>query len=109
MRFQVLAASVAALCLAGPVLAQNTDRTIEEIKSETLARAETGAYPTLGIAPDDARASLALIVTRDPDEWAAGWSKIAERYIEKAKAAADPKIADANYLRAWRQIVRIGD
>jgi esterase FrsA len=102
MRFQVLAACVAALCLAGPALAQNTDRTIEEIKSETLARAETGAYPTLGIAPDDARAALALVNTRDPDEWAAGWSKVAESYVEKAKAAADPKVADANYLKAWR-------
>jgi esterase FrsA len=102
MRFHGLAACVAALCLAGPALAQSTDRTIEEIKTETLARAETGAYPTLGIAPDDARAALALINTRDPDEWAAGWSRIAERYVEQAKAAVDPKIADANYLKAWR-------
>ncbi|MEJ0078622.1 MAG: alpha/beta fold hydrolase [Alphaproteobacteria bacterium] len=82
--------------------AQNADRTIEEIKTETLARAQTGAYPTLGIAPDDARDALALINTRDPDEWAAGWSKIAERYMEKAKAASDPRDADANYLKAWR-------
>lgn len=96
--------SILLVCLAWsvPAFAQNADRTIEEIKAETLARAQTGAYPTLGIAPDDARDALALINTRDPDEWAAGWSKVADRYIEKAKAASDAKEADANYLKAWR-------
>jgi len=92
------------VCLAwsAPAFAQNADRTIEEIKSETLARAQTGAYPTLGIAPDDARDALALINTRNPDAWAAGWSKVADRYMEKAKAASNAKEADANYLKAWR-------
>ena len=92
------------VCLAwsASVSAQNADRAIEEIKTETLARAQTGAYPTLGIAPDDARDALALINTRDPDDWAAGWSKVADRYIEKAKAASGPRDADANYLKAWR-------
>src|ERR1044072_5271191 len=96
--------SLLLLCLAwsASVSAQNADRTIDEIKTETLARAQPGAYPTLGIAPDDARDALALINTRDPDDWAAGWSKVADRYIAKAKAASDPKEADANYLKAWR-------
>jgi esterase FrsA len=93
-----------ALCLAlnTPASAQPTDRTIEEIKTETLARAQTGAYPTLGIDPADARDALALINTRDADEWAAGWSTVGDRYMAKARAASDPKEADANYLRAWR-------
>src|ERR1700750_2750375 len=96
--------SILLVCLAwsASASAQNADRTIEEIKTETLARAQTGAYPTLGIAPGDARDALARIKTRDPDEWAAGWSKVAERYMEKARAASDPKEADANYLKAWR-------
>jgi hypothetical protein len=85
-----------------PASAQSTDRTIEEIKAETLARAQTGAYPTLGIDLADARDALALINTRDADEWAAGWSAIGDRYLAKAKAASDPKAADADYLRAWR-------
>jgi esterase FrsA len=88
-------------CLA-PAFAQNADRTIEEIKTETLARAQTGAYPTLGIDPADARDALALINTRDGDDWAAGWSKIADRYMEKAKSVSDAKEADANLLKAWR-------
>jgi len=112
MRTPILALTVAALGFAAqpfatiiavtPARAQTADRTIEEIKTETLKRAETGAYPTLGIAVDDARAALALINTRDPDEWAAAWSAIADGYMAKAKAATDPKEADANYLKAWR-------
>jgi len=95
-------AGLFALWLMMPASAQNTDRTIEEIKSETLARSEAGAYPMLGIAPVDARDALALINSRDPDEWAASWSKVAERYMELARAAPNPKQADANYLKAWR-------
>jgi len=104
MRRTVLRLSGFLICLAwtASVPAQNADRTIEEIKTETLARAQTGAYPTLGIAPDDARDALALINTRDPDEWADGWSRIADRYMERAKAASDRQEADANYLKAWR-------
>jgi esterase FrsA len=84
------------------VSAQTADRTIDEIKAETLARAQTGAYPALGIQPDDARDALGRINTRDPDEWAAAWSAVADAYMAKAKAASDPKEADANFLRAWR-------
>src|SRR4051795_5920896 len=93
---------LACLVWRAPAFAQKADRTIEEIKSETLARAQTGAYPTLGIDPADARDALALISTRDADEWASGWSAVGDRYMAKAKAARDPKEADANYLRAWR-------
>jgi pimeloyl-ACP methyl ester carboxylesterase len=92
----------AALAWLAPAAAQTTDRTIEEIKAETLARAETGAYPALGIAPADAREALSRIKTRDADEWAAAWSAVADGYMEKAKAAESPKEADANYVRAWR-------
>src|SRR6185295_7393321 len=97
-------AMAAALAIACPkaASAQSADRTIEEIKTETLARAQTGAYPTLGIDPADARDALDLIKTRAPDDWAAGWSAVADRYMAKARAASDPKEADANYLRAWR-------
>lgn len=99
---RMLAAFCVVLGFASSAFAQTADRTIEEIKSETLVRAETGAYPTVGIAPADARDALARIKTRDPDEWAAAWSAIADRYIEKAKLATDPKEADENYVRAWR-------
>jgi esterase FrsA len=84
------------------VSAQTADRTIDEIKTETLARAQTGAYPVLGIQPADAGEALGRIRSRDPDEWAAAWSAVADGYMAKAKAASDPKEADANFVRAWR-------
>src|SRR5471030_53384 len=86
----------------GVVLAQTADRTIDEIKAETLARAQTGAYPALGIQPADAADALGRISTRDPDQCAAAWSAVADGYMAKARAASDPKQADANLLRAWR-------
>jgi len=95
--------SCALLALAGTAAsAQTADRTIDEIKTETLARAQTGAYPALGIQPVDAADALGRIKTRDGDEWAAAWSAVADGYLAKAQAAGDPKDADANYLRAWR-------
>src|ERR1700724_1902057 len=82
--------------------AQTADRSIEEIKTETLARAQSGAYPALGIQPADAVEALGRIGSRDPDEWAAAWSAVADGYMAQPRAAADPKEADANFLRAWR-------
>src|SRR6185437_814641 len=35
-------------------------------------------------------------------EWATAWSAVADGYMVKAKAAGDPKEADANFVRAWR-------
>ncbi|MGO8911580.1 MAG: alpha/beta hydrolase [Bradyrhizobium sp.] len=93
----------ALMCFAGKIVsAQTADRTIDEIKIETLARAQTGAYPALGIQPIDASDALGRIHTRDPDEWAAAWSAVADSYMAKAKAASDPKEADANFVRVWR-------
>lgn len=89
-------------CISQTASAQTADRTIEEIKTETLSRAQTGAYPALGIQPGDASDALGRLKTRDPDEWAAAWSAVADGYMAKARAASDPKEADANYLRAWR-------
>lgn len=103
MRVFFLVLSAALTCLfSDAASAQTTDRNIEEIKSETLARAQTGAYPTLGIQPADASAALERIKSRDPNEWAAAWTAIADGYTAKAKAAGDAREADANFVRAWR-------
>jgi esterase FrsA len=102
MRASLILSAGLMLLVGGTASAQTADRTIDEIKAETLARAQTGAYPALGIAPADAAEALGRIKTRDPDEWAAAWSAVADGYMAKAKAAGDPKEADANYLRAWR-------
>jgi esterase FrsA len=103
MRSLSLLVAVALIGLSGDAaFAQTTDRTIDEIKTETLARAQTGVYPALGIQPGDAQDALSRIKSRDPDDWAAAWSAVADGYMAKAKAASDPKEADANFVRAWR-------
>lgn len=80
-------------------------RTIEELKAETQARADRGAYPLIGIKPADTRAALAEITALDRNQWAAAWSKVAARYEAEAKAAeAAGRTKDAleGYLMAWR-------
>src|SRR6202166_1146098 len=103
MRLSFAMLAVALIGLASETAsAQTADRTIDEIKTETLARAQTGAYPALGIQPGDASDALSRIKSRDADEWAAAWSAVADSYMTMGKAATDPKEADANFVRAWR-------
>lgn len=78
------------------------ERAIEEIKVEAQLRAERGAYPLIGLDPGDVRDALANIKTRDPDEWAAAWSAVADRYQRAAEEASSAQEKRANYLRAWR-------
>jgi hypothetical protein len=82
--------------------AQVPERSIEEIKVEAQARAERGAYPLGGLDPQDVRDALALIKTRDHDDWAAGWGAIAGKYMAAARAAQRLGDVAANYKRAWR-------
>jgi pimeloyl-ACP methyl ester carboxylesterase len=84
------------------VQAQVPDRSIEEIKSESLARAQRGAYPLGGLDPKDVAQALSYIPTRDRDEWASGWSRVAEGYMDAARKAPSPKEASALYKKAWR-------
>jgi pimeloyl-ACP methyl ester carboxylesterase len=95
--------SLATLLLPAPVMAQVAqERTIDEIKVESQARAERRNYPLIGLDPADVRDALAGIKTRDGDEWAANWGAVADRYIAKAEAAVSAEDKRANYLRAWR-------
>jgi dienelactone hydrolase len=90
------------LLLCGGVMAraQAPERTIDEIRTEAQARADRGNYPLIGLDPADVRDALASLHTRDPDSWAASWSRVADRYMDDA--SANPARADADYLRAWR-------
>lgn len=80
------------------------ERTLDEIKSEAIKRAENGMYPLIGLDPADVREAFSQINSTDNDEWAAAFSTVADRYMAEAKAqiASDPAKADANYIRAWR-------
>src|SRR5246500_1986947 len=103
MRAFYIVLGAALTCLVAEVASSQTaDRSVDEIKTDTFARSQTGAYPLLGIQPVDAGEALGRIKSRDPDEWAAAWSAVADGYMAKARAASDPKEADANFLHAWR-------
>lgn len=80
------------------------ERTIEEIKTEAIHRAENGMYPLIGLDPADVRDAFESIKTKDKDEWAAGFMRVAGKYMSEAKAveATDPTKANADYIRAWR-------
>jgi pimeloyl-ACP methyl ester carboxylesterase len=83
---------------------QRTERTIDEIKTEAIHRAEVGQYPLIGLDPGDVQEAFNSIHTRDKDEWAAGFMGVADRYMNEAKSQekTDPTKANADYVRAWR-------
>jgi cephalosporin-C deacetylase-like acetyl esterase len=83
---------------------EQRERTLDEIKTEALKRAENGMYPLIGLDPADVREAFASIKTSDNDEWAAAFSAVADRYMAQAKSleASDPAKSSATYVRAWR-------
>src|SRR5271167_842515 len=83
---------------------ERRERTIDEVKTEAIRRAEVGQYPLIGLDPGDVREAFESIHTSDKDEWAAGFMHVADRYFNEAKSLekADPTKANADYIRAWR-------
>jgi len=88
-------------------LAQNQERrerNIDEIRVESIHRAEVGQYPLIGLDPADVKEAFESIHTSDKDEWAAAFMHVADRYFNEAKSLekSDPTKANADYIRAWR-------
>ncbi len=83
---------------------QHSERTIEEIKTEAIHRAEVGQYPLIGLAPADVKEAFEHIHTKDKDEWAAAFMGVGDKYFNEAKSLekTDPAKANADYIRAWR-------
>jgi esterase FrsA len=83
---------------------ERRERTIDEIKTEAIHRAEVGQYPLIGLDPGDVKEAFGSIHSSDKDEWAAGFMHVADRYFNEAKSLekADPTKANADYIRAWR-------
>ncbi len=100
MKFALVTALLA--LASAPGWGQVPERTIDEIKSESLARVQRGAYPLGGLDPSDVAQALALVKTRDRDDWAQGFGTVAERYFAEGLAAQDPAKAAAAFRRAWR-------
>ncbi|HSU77298.1 MAG TPA: hypothetical protein VLI89_09510, partial [Burkholderiales bacterium] len=65
-------------------------RSLEELKQETVRRAERNVVPLTGIKADDAREAMAGLASLEPDDWAAAWSRIGER-----------SFARGDYFHAW--------
>jgi esterase FrsA len=100
-----LAGLLALILLTVPCFAQQrAERTIDEIKTEAIHRAEVGQYPLIGLDPGDVKEALNSVHTRDKDEWAAAFMGVADRYMNEAKSLekTDPTKANADYIRAWR-------
>jgi esterase FrsA len=80
------------------------ERTLDEIKTEAIKRAENGMYPLVGLDPADVREAFSHINTTDNDEWAAAFISVGDRYMNEGKSpeTADPAKANADFIRAWR-------
>src|SRR4029077_20397804 len=80
------------------------ERTLDEIKTEAIKRAENGMYPLIGLDPADVREAFSNIKTIDNDEWAAGFSAVADRYMAEGNSllSSNPARADKDFVRAWR-------
>jgi esterase FrsA len=97
--------SAVAVLTARAAFAQaQKERTLDEIKTEAIKRAENGMYPLIGLDPADVREAFASIKTTDKDEWAAAFIAVADRYMAEAVSLekSDPAKANADYIRAWR-------
>lgn len=80
------------------------ERTLDEIKSEAIKRAENGMYPLIGLDPADVREAFSNIKTTDNDDWASAFSAVADRYMTEGNSllSDNPAQADKNFVRAWR-------
>jgi hypothetical protein len=93
------------IAAAAPSAGQTpTERTIDEIREESIVRSEREGYPLIGLSPDDVREAFSKITSRDGDEWAAAWMSVAGKYAAPARdlAESDPARSRTNWLKAWR-------
>lgn len=102
MQFPKILVFIFSACLQLTAWPQAPERTLDEVRQESLARAQRGAYPLGGLDPADVAQALGRIKTSDRDEWAAGWSSVAERYMQEGRQAATPADAAVAYKKAWR-------
>jgi esterase FrsA len=96
------------ICVAGLLSysfgQERRERTIDEIKTEAIHRAEVGQYPMIGLDPADVKEAFESVHSTDKDEWAAAFMRVGDKYFNEAKSieSSDPAKANANYIRAWR-------
>ena len=101
---QIFLVLIMVMLPSSPGWAQHTERTLDEIKTEAVHRAEVGGYPLIGLDPADVQEAFKSVHTRNPDEWATAFMGVANKYEIEAKSLekTDPAKANADYIRAWR-------
>ena len=100
----ILIAMLTALLPLTSALAQSTGpRDLAELKRETQRRADRQLPPVGGVRPEDVREALAGLDSLEPDAWAAAFSRIGDRYMERAQSrqTSAPREAAEDYLHAW--------
>jgi esterase FrsA len=105
VRFSLIALLAGVVMTTLPAHPQEgRERTIEEIKTEAIHRAEVGQYPLIGLDPADVKEAFESIHTSNKDEWAAAFMHVGDRYFNEAKSLekTDPAKANTDYIRAWR-------
>src|SRR5215813_9811990 len=105
MKTTQLALVALLITVVPPVRAQQSrERTLDEIKTEAIHRAEVGQYPLIGLDPADVKEAFESVHTSDKDEWAAAFMRVADRYFHQARSRehSDPAKSNADFLRAWR-------
>lgn len=79
-------------------------RSLDELKQETVLRADRKVYPMTGVSADDTREAMAQLQNLTPDAWANAWISVAEKHEAHARtldADASPQ-APAAWRRAWQ-------
>jgi esterase FrsA len=100
-----IALAIVIFLIAANAIAQSGGpRTLEDLKKETVLRAEKNVFPMTGINPDDAREAIAQVNSLEPDVWANAWMNVAEKYVKRAKSldGKSPEQAREAYRRAWQ-------
>ena len=77
-------------------------RTLDELKDEVQIRADRRAYPVSALDPIEVRDALGNLKSLDRDEWAAVWSAVGDRHLERGKTllATDKRSASQQYRDA---------
>ena len=77
-------------------------RTLDELKAEVQIRADRRAYPVSALDPIEVRDALGNLKSLDRDEWAAVWSAVGDRHLERGKTllATDKRSASQQYRDA---------
>lgn len=109
MRPFLCAAAAAALIVgwtssAGAQDAPTPVQALQELRTDVQGRADHNAYPIQGIHPADVREVLSNLRSTNPDEWAAAWSAMGQRYADRARmaeAANDKRTARLDWHQAW--------